>query len=169
MSLTSAQSPPIRPRVPAASATRQERLAAAIFAVLCLALLVVSSCLRPSAEGMGTHTQLGLPACGWLLATGYPCPTCGMTTSFAAAANSSILASARAQPFGTLLAVGTAIGFWGCLHVAAFGSRIGRICARMASTPVLVGLVILFLLSWGYKALAIMPKAPATSAVRVRG
>lgn len=140
-----------------------------MFAFLCLTLLVVSAFLRPSADGMGTHTQLGLPACGWMLSTGYPCPTCGMTTSFAAAANASFLASARAQPFGTLLAISTAIGFWGCLHVTAFGSRIGRIFARAFTSRVLIGLVILFLLSWGYKILTITQGPHMPPSVRVGG
>ena len=32
---------------------------------------------------MGTHQQLGLPPCNFVTLTGYPCPACGMTTSFA--------------------------------------------------------------------------------------
>ncbi|MCA9610613.1 MAG: hypothetical protein KC619_33690, partial [Myxococcales bacterium] len=39
-----------------------------------LAVLVTAAMLTPSPEGHGTHTQLGLPPCGFLVYTGYPCP-----------------------------------------------------------------------------------------------
>ena len=32
---------------------------------------------------MGTHTQLGMLPCNFVILTGRPCPSCGMTTSFA--------------------------------------------------------------------------------------
>jgi hypothetical protein len=37
--------------------------------------------LQASPSGYGTHTQLNLPSCGYLMRTGYPCPGCGVTTS----------------------------------------------------------------------------------------
>ena len=53
----------------------------------CLAALAVSVWLAPRPAGFGTHRALGLPPCGFLAQTGYPCPSCGMTTAFAAMAH----------------------------------------------------------------------------------
>jgi hypothetical protein len=47
--------------------------------------------------------QLGLPPCGFLLFTGYPCPGCGLTTSFAHMARLQVIGAAHANPFGVLL------------------------------------------------------------------
>jgi len=49
----------------------------------CVLVLVAAAAIEPDARGYGTHTQLGLPPCGFLLLTGSPCPGCGLTTAFA--------------------------------------------------------------------------------------
>ncbi|HLN31465.1 MAG TPA: DUF2752 domain-containing protein [Gemmataceae bacterium] len=54
---------------------------------------------------METHLQLGLPPCTFRLMTGVPCPSCGMTTSFALLLHGDIANSLRANAVGTLLAV----------------------------------------------------------------
>lgn len=38
--------------------------------------------LTPNSSGLGTHQQLGLPACWFYYLTKIPCPTCGLTTSY---------------------------------------------------------------------------------------
>lgn len=53
---------------------------------------------------MGTHRQIGLPPCTFHEVTGYPCPSCGMTTSFALLAHGDVTNSLRANAVGTLLA-----------------------------------------------------------------
>ena len=58
---------------------------------------------RPLAQA--THTQLGLPPCNMVRLFGRPCPTCGMTTSFALLMHGDVIASLRANFAGTLLAV----------------------------------------------------------------
>src|ERR1041384_4176594 len=92
-------SPPIT-RVPPypARAGRGQRVFAAVLGSLALALLVIASRLTAAPAGVGTHTQLGMPPCGMMIATGYPCPTCGMTTAFTAAAHASPWSALRAQP-----------------------------------------------------------------------
>jgi len=58
--------------------------------------------LRPAADLVGTHTQLFLPPCLFLKITGVPCPTCGMTTSFALLAHGQLWRSIIAHPLGAL-------------------------------------------------------------------
>ena len=133
-------------------ATPAERIFAAAVATACLALLIVASTLTPDSRGHGTHEQLGLPPCGWATTTGWPCATCGMTTSFAAAVGGHWLGSVRTQPMATLLVLGTSAAFWAGLHVAVLGSRVGSACATLLRGKVLLAVVVLWGLSWAYKA-----------------
>ncbi|HHH29922.1 MAG TPA: DUF2752 domain-containing protein [Polyangiaceae bacterium] len=73
-----------------------------------LAVLITAATLTPSVEGHGTHTQLGLPPCGFLVYTGYPCPGCGLTTSFSHMIRLEVLGAFHANPFGVLLFLCTA-------------------------------------------------------------
>jgi hypothetical protein len=54
---------------------------------------------------MASHKSLGLPACRFQEMTGMPCPSCGMTTSFALLVRGDVLNSMRANWVGTGLAV----------------------------------------------------------------
>jgi hypothetical protein len=54
---------------------------------------------------METHRQLGLPPCTFYSITGLPCPSCGMTTSFALLVRGDLWNSLRANAVGTALAV----------------------------------------------------------------
>jgi hypothetical protein len=54
---------------------------------------------------MASHTQLGLLPCTFYVLTKLPCPSCGMTTSFALLMRGDLLNSLRANAVGTLLAV----------------------------------------------------------------
>lgn len=56
------------------------------------------------ARTMETHRQLGLPPCTFKVMTGIPCPSCGMTTSFALLVRGDVLNSLRANAVGTILA-----------------------------------------------------------------
>ncbi|MCB9847575.1 MAG: DUF2752 domain-containing protein [Phycisphaeraceae bacterium] len=133
------------------SATGGERFAAGLLALGCLAVLIAAAWLSPDPAGHGTHTQLGLSACSWAEYFDAPCATCGMTTSFAYAADNRWGSALTAQPFGALLAALTAIVFWGAAHVAATGSRLGAALAPALSTRVLIVGVALFLGAWVYK------------------
>jgi len=73
-----------------------------------LAVLVTAATLTPAIEGHGTHTQLGLPPCGFLVYTGYPCPGCGLTTSFSNMIRLQVVGAFNANPFGILLFLCTA-------------------------------------------------------------
>ncbi|HOF18144.1 MAG TPA: DUF2752 domain-containing protein [Phycisphaerae bacterium] len=81
------------------------RLQGLAVATACGALLVAAWSLSPQAGGTGTHVQMGLPGCSFLARTGYPCPSCGLTTSVSAAAHGQWGLSLSAQPFGLVLFV----------------------------------------------------------------
>ncbi len=99
------------------------RLYAAGVGLAAVGILALATRLTPSDEGMGTHRQLGLPPCGFVVVTGYPCPTCGMTTAFALAVRGRLLAAARVQLAGCLLVFGViAVGAcaWWCVFTGRY-------------------------------------------------
>jgi len=68
-----------------------------------LAVVITATTLSPDPAGHGTHMQLGLPPCGFLAATGLPCPGCGLTTCFSHMVRFEVVGAARANPFGVAL------------------------------------------------------------------
>src|SRR3954465_7753926 len=98
------------------------RFVAAVVMLGCAAILGLAAWLTPSPNGLGTHSQLNLPPCGWIVMMDMPCPTCGMTTAFAHAAHGDLWASFLAQPMGCVLAIVTAMMFWVSLYITATGS-----------------------------------------------
>ncbi len=109
-----------------ASASASERVGAGIVSAASLALLMIGASLRPNPIGHGTHLQLGLPQCGWLMTTGHPCPTCGMTTAFSCVCNGEIGRAFLTQPGGAMVAIGVATAFWLFAYIALTGSRLGK-------------------------------------------
>ena len=107
--------------------------------------------LTPSEDGLGTHQQMGLPPCNWIVAANMPCPTCGMTTAFSFAAHGNLLESFRTQPLGALLAVATAmvvlVGGW----TAVSGSMIAPFFSGLFGKRLLWVVVVLLLVAWAYK------------------
>lgn len=125
-----------------------------------LAVLVAAACLRPAEKGIGTHTQMGMSQCSWIVMMNRPCPTCGMTTAFAAAANLQPMRAVVAQPFAAIGAVLAGGVFWGAVHMAVFGSRLGHVFARITLRPrVLWPLGAAWAASWVYKVLTMPPGA----------
>ena len=128
------------------------RVLALVTALILLTPLVIASRLTPDPRGLGTHEQLGgLTQCPFLVSTGHPCATCGMTTAFAHAAHGNLRASFLAQPFGLLLALACASGFWIALHVFVTGSRAQSVASPLTRPRVIWTLAGLMLLAWGYK------------------
>ena len=127
------------------------RIACGLAAFGCLALLVVAGALRAAPEGLGTHTQLGLPACGWHERYGVPCGTCGMTTSFSHAADGAMLSALAAQPFGALLALGSAVTIWLAGSVAVTGARLGPVVGPVGRGRAVAVLAAAFAAAWLYK------------------
>ncbi len=144
------------------AATRGERIVCAALAVAAFGVLGVAAWLTPSAEGHGTHQMLGMAPCGWMVGYGMPCPSCGMTTAFAHAAHGSLLASARVQPMGFVLALGTAATALVGTYVALTGSRLGHVLGDRLTPRFLLGLGIFALLSWGWKIAVVRGFLPAS-------
>jgi hypothetical protein len=79
-------------------------------AVVLVAVFATAVWLNPydeqgAARRIETHLQLGLPPCTFRLITGVPCPSCGMTTSFALLMHGDVVNSLRANAVGTFLAL----------------------------------------------------------------
>jgi hypothetical protein len=141
-------------RARAAPASWSVRVPSAILFLLGSCVLVLSACLTPSSTGLGTHEQLGLPKCGFLLATGLPCPTCGYTTAFALAAHGRLGAALCTQPAGFVLALAvTALTLVGAYTLVA-GVSLGRL-ARLLRPGVFLALGVLILGAWVYKILIV--------------
>jgi hypothetical protein len=97
---------------------RFERLLAGfVTAVACVAF-TIAAVVNPYDEAgrprtHGTHRQLGLPPCTMLSTVGFPCPSCGMTTSIALFFHGDVPAACRVNWAGALLAaVGIAVATW---------------------------------------------------------
>jgi hypothetical protein len=143
------ETPPLVFRSPARS--MRMRLIGVALATGCTAVVVVAALLTPDPTGTGTHRQLGLPPCGFLMITGLPCPTCGMTTAVTEMVHGHPLRSLAAQPVGTVLALavlaGVVIGAW----MAASGRRLQVDWYRLSPIGLAVGLGAFFFLGWGVK------------------
>ncbi len=102
-------------------------------------------------NGYGTHQQLGLPPCAFFKLTGIPCPSCGLTTSFAHAARLHFYQAFVTQPFGLIAFCLTVISI--PLFVLLIQRRIAwkdAIHARGVDA-LLYLLLALYLLGWFYK------------------
>ncbi len=95
------------------------------------------------------HTQLGLERCTFYVVTGYPCPACGMTTSFAHLVRGRVLSSLQSNSVGTLLAAFCMLFLpWGAYAAARGRSPFVRSLegALMIVVLTLLGLMVL---RWG--------------------
>jgi len=128
-----------------------DRIGAGVISLICLAVLTIAAWLNPASEGHGTHTQLGLSPCMWVVALDRPCPTCGMTTSFTQAGEGSWFVSLKTQPMGTLLVIMTTVVFWGSTVQAVSGARINSSIQPALKPRFFLVLGIMLLLAWFYK------------------
>jgi hypothetical protein len=79
-----------------------------VIALGIVALFAIAMYLDPYRDGhvwqQETHTQLGLPECNFMKLTKLPCPSCGMSTSFALFVRGDLWNSLSANAVGTTLA-----------------------------------------------------------------
>jgi len=113
-----------------------------------LAVLLTAASLSANPAGHGTHTQLGLAPCGFKAATGLPCATCGMTTSFTHAADGRLLTSFVTQPAGLVLAVLTAMAVLVSGWSLASGMSLTPIGLALWRPRVVIAFIALILLGW---------------------
>jgi hypothetical protein len=119
-------------------------------------VFLISLLLEPDPRGYGTHEAFGLPPCGLKLLTDIPCPSCGMTTSFAHAARLDVAGSFRAHPCGLVLFGGVVV--MGILSTAGVTGtlRSERLERWFHGFPWFwAGLIFFgsFFLVWGYRVL----------------
>jgi hypothetical protein len=86
------------------------RAALLAFAVGLIAVFAAAIWISPYGDDgqpltMGSHTRLGLPPCEFFVIFGKPCPSCGLTTSFALLLHGDVMNSLRANAVGTLFAL----------------------------------------------------------------
>jgi hypothetical protein len=134
MTMPSATIPAAAPRTitPPGTTARTRRIVGAVVAIAAAVILGIAAWLEPSPTGLGTHSQvMAMPPCGWVAMADVPCPTCGMTTAFAHAAEGNLLAAVRAQPFGAILAVAVAVALVVGVYTAITGSRVAVLFSRL--------------------------------------
>ena len=129
----------------------QGRAIALAISLACLAVLLVAAKLNPSRTGVGSHRQLGLQECQFEVQTGLPCPTCGMTTSFAHFVRGQIPASLWVQPMGTVLALFTTMAFWAALYIAITARPAHRLLNLIPARYYFIPLLALLVLAWAWK------------------
>ncbi len=125
--------------------------------------MVLASRLEPDPRGYGTHLQLGLQPCAFATLTGYPCPTCGMTTSFAWFTRGNPGQSWRANPAGCLLAACSVPAIAWLIVGAIRGVPPGF---RSWETPILGAVLIVVALSIGFWLIRIAGNSPLPGGTR---
>jgi len=127
------------------------RLVALVIFAACASGIGLAAWLMPDAKGYGTHRTLGLGPCGFLVRTGFPCPTCGMTTSCCLTVRGRIGKALYAQPLGPFIILGAAVAAVACLIVVVTGKTWMVNWYRVSPLAVLWTVGIVFILAWGIK------------------
>ena len=141
---------PVLYRVPARRPLTT-RLTAAMLLIGCAALLWLAGRVEPHPAGLGTHEQYGLPPCSLVVLTGYPCPTCGMTTAFAHTVRGELWAAFNAHPGGFAFGLATIIALSVSLSVLITG-KVWRVnWYRVSPARVTLAIALIWLGGWGYK------------------
>ena len=126
------------------------RISFALIVLMLSAVLVIAGYVVPDESGIGSHRQLSMSACGFYERTGYPCPTCGMTTAFAHVVRGQLLKAFWVQPAGTLAALACIAGVFGAGYLTITGKRLDRYLLEINWMMVIVVMVGIVLAAWGW-------------------
>lgn len=127
------------------------RVLLGLWSVFLLSGFAVAISLTPDPQGYGTHRTLGLPPCSFRLLLDIPCPSCGMTTSFAHFVRGQFLRSFSVNAGGFVLAVLCAVQIPWCWYSITI-KRLWRI--REPDRALIWMLLAVFLassLNWAYR------------------
>ena len=127
------------------------RCKAVLVLVGCIAILFLSVWISPDRAGFGSHQQLGLPPCNMVMITGYPCPTCGMTTAFSYSVRGRLISAIQAQPAGFLLAMVTMMTAIASIGVIFTGKVWVVNWYRTSPAIVTIAAIAVILLGWVFK------------------
>jgi len=126
-------------------------LPAAVICIMAISLLIVAARLDPDPTGVNTHTQLGIAPCGFLQRANIPCATCGMTTSFALAADGNLLGSFITQPAGAVFALLTSIVAIVSGYAVIAGLSLWPLAVVCWRPGTIIALGAVVIAAWGYK------------------
>ncbi|MCC6124234.1 MAG: DUF2752 domain-containing protein [Pirellulales bacterium] len=135
----------------------QTRSLLAALGVGLVVLLMIAAFLQPDKTHYGTHRQLGLPPCSFYLLVGAPCPTCGMTTSWAHLVRGEILASCRANAGGALLGMLAILAVPWSLATAIRGRHFAWTPSGSSTPWIAGGILGIVLLQWGCRLIMRLP------------
>jgi hypothetical protein len=128
------------------------RLLWAAVALGCVAVLGIARFLTPNPAGLGTHQQLiGMAPCSFVLTSGLPCPTCGMTTSFSHMMHGHPLTALKVQPAGAVLCLATLVFAFFGIYAAVFGQTVTLNWDRIGPVRFMLALGLLILGGWAFK------------------
>jgi hypothetical protein len=127
------------------------RVVAFVVLTACVVVLAVAARLTPDPAGFGTHQQLGSAPCLMPVLTGYPCPTCGMTTAFAYAVRGRLGSAFHAQPTGLLIALGVALAGVASAGILAGGKTWRVNWYRVPPVRLAIIVLVVVLAGWAYK------------------
>jgi hypothetical protein len=118
------------------------------------AVFAIAAWLNPYFEDgeprrMETHRQLNLPECHFKALTGVPCPSCGMTTSFALLVRGDVWNSMQANFAGTALAAFGMLFIPWALATALVGRVVWIRSVEMTLFRLCIAFMILLLSHWG--------------------
>jgi hypothetical protein len=113
-----------------------------------VAVAATAAMLSPDPSGLGTHTHLHLPPCGFYLVFEKPCPSCGMTTAFSWMMHGQPVRAFKAQPAGVAVFL-SGLALWLYLPIAWARRRpAAHLLDLRATLPVVLTLNALILGVW---------------------
>jgi len=130
------------------------RIRAVIVLLFVTGLLGTAIYLNPTRLESPFHNGYSfLSPCGFLYRTGYPCPTCYMTRSFAYMMHLRPDKAFLAQPFGAALCLMVIYLGWGAINVLYTGKAWRPFWFYWSRRWLFLGLVAAFLAGWIFRLL----------------